>query len=134
MTGTNKGASTAPTFEPALKIPTAKARSRRGNHSAVVLTAAGKLPDSPKPSKNRAMPKPNGVRASACPAAARLHSTSATAYPMRVPTRSMKRPMMTKPMAYASVKAALMSPNWRSVQPTIFSSSGANTPNTARST
>ena len=38
------GAMTAPMFAPALKIPVARARSRRGNHSATVLMAAGKFP------------------------------------------------------------------------------------------
>jgi len=52
--GTKYAAAKAPTFVPALKIPVANARSRRGNHSAVVLMAAGKLPDSPKPSAARA--------------------------------------------------------------------------------
>ena len=33
----------APTFEPELKMPVANARSRRGNHSATVLIAAGKV-------------------------------------------------------------------------------------------
>src|SRR4051812_49346882 len=65
--GTTAGARIAPTLEPALKIPVAVARSFLGNHSAVVLIAAGKLPDSPMPSMNRAAMKPKVVRASACP-------------------------------------------------------------------
>ena len=75
-TGTTSGASTAPTFEPALKIPVASARSRRGNHSAVVLIAEGKFPASPSPSRNRATPNPNADRARACPAAASDQTTS----------------------------------------------------------
>ena len=35
----------APTFEPALNIPVAIARSFTGNHSAVALIAPGKLAD-----------------------------------------------------------------------------------------
>ncbi len=53
-TGTASGARIAPTLEPELKSPVAKARSRRGNHSATVLIAAGKLPASPSPSRKRA--------------------------------------------------------------------------------
>ena len=43
---------------PELKMPTALARSSVGNHSVVALMAAGKLPDSPRPRKMRAMQKP----------------------------------------------------------------------------
>jgi hypothetical protein len=60
----------APTLEPALKMPVAVARSFLGNHSAVVLIAAGKLPASPMPSANRAAMKLSVPRASACAAAA----------------------------------------------------------------
>jgi len=47
MVGTKMGAKTAPILAPELKIPVAKALSFFGNHSATVLMAAGKLPDSP---------------------------------------------------------------------------------------
>ena len=50
------GARMAPTFAPELKMPVASERSLWGNHSAVVLRAAGKLPDSPRPREKRAMP------------------------------------------------------------------------------
>ncbi len=53
----------APTFAPALNTPVAKALSLLGNHSAVVLIAAGKLPDSPRPSPNRATQKPIRLKA-----------------------------------------------------------------------
>jgi hypothetical protein len=43
---------------PELKRPTALARSGVGNHSLTALMAAGKLPDSPRPRKMRAMQKP----------------------------------------------------------------------------
>jgi hypothetical protein len=65
MMGTTSGATIAPTFVPELKMPVAKARSRRGNHSATVLIAAGKLPASPSPRRNRATPKPATLPASA---------------------------------------------------------------------
>ena len=58
MIGTTIGVITAPMFVPALKRPVANARSRRGNHSATVLIAAGKFPDSPSPSRNRTNRKP----------------------------------------------------------------------------
>src|SRR5258706_10715426 len=75
--GTVSGATMAPTFDPALKIPVANARSFLGNHSAVVLIAAGKFPDSPIPSAARATPKPRAERASACPIAAMLQMIKA---------------------------------------------------------
>ena len=56
--GTAMGAIIAPAEAPELKIPVASERSRGGNHSAVALMAAGKLPLSPKPRKNRAKAKP----------------------------------------------------------------------------
>src|SRR5215475_12455362 len=56
--GTVIGVITAPMFVPALKTPVANARSPRGNHSATVLIAAGKLPDSPRPSSKRTKMKP----------------------------------------------------------------------------
>ena len=49
------GVRMAPILAPALKIPTAKARSFFGNHSATALTPAGKLPDSPRPKAKRAI-------------------------------------------------------------------------------
>ena len=48
--GTVSGANTAPTLAPELKIPVASDRSFLGKYSAVALIAAGKFPDSPKPS------------------------------------------------------------------------------------
>src|SRR5580692_11573959 len=52
------GAMKAEALEPELKRPVARARSSVGNHSVVALMAAGKLPDSPRPRKTRAMQKP----------------------------------------------------------------------------
>src|SRR6185295_2850253 len=82
--GTVNGATIAPTFEPALKIPVANARSRAGNHSATVLIDAGKFPDSPRPNAKRAAANPFAVRASAVDIAARLHATIDAARPFRV--------------------------------------------------
>ena len=58
MNGTTIGVTIAPMLVPALNSPVAKARSARGNHSATVLMAAGKLPDSPRPSAKRAAMNP----------------------------------------------------------------------------
>ena len=55
---TSRGAMSAEAFEPELKRPTALPRSSVGNHSLTALMAAGKLPDSPRPRKVRAMKKP----------------------------------------------------------------------------
>ena len=77
--GTVSGAITAPMFVPELKMPVANARSRFGNHSAVVLIAAGKLPDSPSPSANRANPNVSALTASPADIAARLHRPTAIA-------------------------------------------------------
>src|SRR5215472_14498485 len=72
--GTTIGVMIAPTLVPALKIPVASARSRAGNHSATVLIADGKLPDSPKPSENRARLNWSVVRASDVAIADTLHT------------------------------------------------------------
>src|SRR4029450_8048747 len=86
------GPAIAATLLPALKIPVAKARSFFGNHSATDLMAAGKLPLSPKPSIARQKLSPSAEPASACSAAAADHHTTDTAYPTRVPKRSMNFP------------------------------------------
>src|SRR5215216_5194082 len=75
--GTMIGVMIAPTFDPALKIPVAKARSRVGNHSDTVLIEAGKFPDSPNPNAKRAALKPAFVFASALDTAAILQITTA---------------------------------------------------------
>src|SRR6266850_5287279 len=109
--GTSRGARIAPTFVPALKMPVASARSRRGNHSATVLIAAGKFPASPRPRTNRARRKPatdaeyfRPITAStpdivapyagahAVAIAAKDQTVSASAYPFFAPNRSMIRP------------------------------------------
>src|SRR5580698_1629638 len=55
------GAMKADALEPELNRPVARARSSEGNHSVVALIAAGKLPDSPRPRKMRAMQNPTTV-------------------------------------------------------------------------
>ena len=55
---TSVGAMKKLTLVPELKRPVASARSSEGNHSVVALMAAGKFPDSPRPSIKRAMQNP----------------------------------------------------------------------------
>ena len=72
--GTIAGARIAPTLAPELKMPVASERSFCGNHSATVLIAAGKFPDSPSPRKKRAKPNSIAVLASAWPIEERLQT------------------------------------------------------------
>src|ERR1019366_907580 len=66
------------TIQEGLNMPVTSERSLCGNHSSVVLMAAGKLPDSPMPRQARAMPNCNTVLASAWPIAERLHKAMMT--------------------------------------------------------
>src|SRR5712675_1011863 len=77
MNGTDNGAKTAPMLAPELNIPVANALSFFGNHSAIVLMAAGKFPDSATPKVARAIMNPNVLCANAWPTAARLQSNPA---------------------------------------------------------
>src|SRR5215467_12440065 len=77
--GTSQGVIMAPTLVPALKIPVASARSRLGNHSAIVLMLAGNTPASPKPSEARAIKKERKEFAAACAMDAKLQKTIAAA-------------------------------------------------------
>ncbi len=122
--GTMSGVISAPMLVPELKMPVAKARSLRGNHSATVLIDAGKLPASPRPSRKRASAKPAAAppsvtnetpvfssrlrvgncsqgteSAKAWPTAATLHSTMAIVKPFFVPSLSITRPARSRPMA-----------------------------------
>ena len=54
---TRDGAIAEPMEDPALKMPIPKARWRAGNHSATAFAAAGQLPGSAKPRRNRKAPK-----------------------------------------------------------------------------
>jgi len=104
----------APTLEPALKIPVAKALSFFGNHSAVVLMAEGKFPDSPKPSPKRAIEKPITLKALlkkpivACNIPKILHIPMESIYPFLVPNLSIIIPIVIIPDAYASLKKMLI--------------------------
>src|SRR4051794_26279536 len=63
-----------PTDEPALKIPTPRALCRGANHSETAFVAAGQLPGSPSPSRNRQIPKLHTPVANACSIAASDHT------------------------------------------------------------
>src|SRR5580698_7914490 len=97
--GTIIEAITAPILVPELKIPVAKALSLLGNHSATDLIAAGKFPDSPRPSPERAIVKPKVLRASACAMANMLQMIMEIEYPILVPTRSISQPNPNRPKA-----------------------------------
>ena len=60
---------------------------------------AGKLPASPNPKANRAMLKPTTVPTSAWPMAARLQSRTESEKPLRVPSQSIARPAINRPIA-----------------------------------
>src|SRR5687767_6096944 len=77
--GTVSGAMIAPILVPELKMPVAKALSFFGNHSAVALIAAGKLPASVIPNAPRATKKPNVLVTNPCAVAAILHNAVAKA-------------------------------------------------------
>ncbi len=77
MPDTRTGVKKAPTLEPILNHPVVSALSFLGNHSATVFTAAGKLADSPIPSKNRARENVNTLLAAAWAMLAILHNVTA---------------------------------------------------------
>ena len=84
-------------LEPELKRPVARARSSVGNHSVTALMAAGKLPDSPRPRKTRAMQKPATVVTREWLMEAHAPDENGEAYPVLVPSLSMMRPAKRKP-------------------------------------
>src|SRR5215469_9573169 len=79
------------TLAPELNRPTALPRSLVGNHSLTALIAAGKLPDSPRPRKARAMQKPRTEPTIEWLMEERPQMRMARAYPALVPNLSMMR-------------------------------------------
>ncbi len=106
--GIMRGAIREAALVPELKIPVASALSSTGNQSAVAFRAAGKFPDSPRPSANRAMPKPTAVRAKAWLIDAMPHTTIDRVSPFFAPMRSMILPETRKPRPYATMKQVTM--------------------------
>src|SRR5208282_3802220 len=82
--GTSSGTNTLPALVPELKMPAASARSRLGNHSAMVLRQTGKLAASPNPSRNMATASVMTEKAAPGSMAATLHSAMAMAKDLRV--------------------------------------------------
>ena len=93
MKPTNGAAIAEPIAVPALKMPTASARSRIGNHSATPLTPAGKFAGSVAPSKNRKIVKCAAVRASPCSMFAIDQPVTKIKNERRVPSQSTSRPL-----------------------------------------
>ena len=108
MAGIARGATIAPTFVPEFNIPKANALSFLGNHSAIDLLAAGKLPASLIPRKPLQNPKPHTPLARACPIAAMLHKMTETPYPILVPNLSISLPAKNIPTPYKSWKVMMI--------------------------
>src|SRR2546429_3572916 len=85
---TTGGASIDPTEDPALKMPTPRARCFGENHSETALVAAGQLPGSPSPSMNRHIPNVSTLVAKACSIDASDHAKINSENPFFVPIRS----------------------------------------------
>src|ERR1035438_5323223 len=99
------GVISEPIIEPALNTPTAKARSRAGNHSDTTFMAPEKLPHSPVPIQNRTAENWNAVRAKVCNAAASDHHTTEKEKPLRAPMRSISQPTGNSPTIMPNMKA-----------------------------
>ena len=113
--GTVSGATTAPTFAPALKMPVASARSLR-KPPATPLIAAGSFPLRPGPGERGRIrtAAASGERAVTMPAM--LQSVNATAY--RPHAKAIHQlPGEESDQHAAALKAATMLPHWSSVQP-----------------
>ena len=74
------------------------------------------------------------LRASEWAIAETLQMATAIAYPMRLPTRSIRGPITNRPNAYATWNEVTMYPYWASFQPIFTCSIGASKPSTVRST
>src|SRR5436190_24082676 len=94
---TSSGAIAPPIEEPLSNSATAHPRSFLGNHSETALVAAGQFADSPAPSRKRKNAKLRSPPASDVNIAAIEYQMTVMVSPLRVPTRSMKRPEMVCP-------------------------------------
>src|SRR5438128_2646931 len=93
-----------PIEEPLSKRAVASPRSRLGNHSDTALEAAGQLPDSPAPSKNRNAAKLRNPVAIEVQIETIEYPNTVKLRPRLVPNRSMSRPNTVWPMEYAMRK------------------------------
>src|SRR6185436_15009110 len=89
---TSNGAIAPPIDEPLSKSATAHPRSRLGNHSDTAFVAAGQFADSPAPSRKRKTAKLRRPTASEVSIAAIEYQMTVIVSPLRVPTRSIRRP------------------------------------------
>ena len=80
-------------------MPTPNARCLAGNHSATAFAAAGQLPGSASPSKNRHAAREDFPTTAACSIPAADHTVTKSANPHRVPSRSTTYPEPAYPMA-----------------------------------
>src|ERR1700746_2924374 len=100
-----KGAIAPPIEEPLSKKAVANARSRFGNHSETTLVAAGQLPDSAAPSKNRNAAKLRSPVAREVIVEMIEYQATVRLRPRRVPKRSNILPQRPCPTEYAIRKA-----------------------------
>src|SRR3954471_6360660 len=91
--------------DPLSNRATAHPDSRRGNHSETAFVAPGQLPLSPRPSANLNPAKLASPVARDVAIAAIEYQRTEMLRPVRVPSRSMVRPAIVWPMAYARRKA-----------------------------
>src|SRR5690349_19880724 len=96
-----KGATAPPMDEPLSKNAVANPRSSFGNHSDTALVAAGQLPDSPAPSKERKPAKLYIPFAKDVAIATSEYQATVKLRPRRVPTTSINRPFRVWPRVYA---------------------------------
>lgn len=97
--GTNTAVTMMPMLEPAFKIPVAVERSARGYQVEMAFMAAGKLEDSPKPSKARTHLNCPAVVQKVDNTLAMLQIKIPMLKPRLVPIRSMTHPTIKKPKA-----------------------------------
>ncbi len=93
MNDTTGAAAREPMAVPALKMPTASARSFIGNHSLTARTPPVKLPGSNAPSSSRKNENCPTVVASTCNMFATDQPVTNTTKPLRVPITSITRPL-----------------------------------------
>src|SRR5580765_58826 len=103
-----KGAIAPPTDDPLSKRAVAKPLSLFGNHSDTALVAAGQFADSPAPSRNRKKAKLCRPRASGVSIDTSEYAATVRVIPLRVPTRSIKRPQNACPTEYEIRNAITM--------------------------
>src|SRR5215472_2614072 len=104
------GVMSEPIIDPALKTPTAKARSRAGNHSDTTFMPPEKLPHSPVPIQNRKIENCMAERAMAFNPAASDHQTTENENPARTPARSISHPIGNSPTIMPNMKAEAIPP------------------------